>query len=117
MKVLIDAQLSPSLAAWINQTFAGVQADSAWNLGLSDKSDHQIYTYAKQNSYVIMTKDSDFLSLMEKFGSPPNIIWVTCGNTSNAVMRGILLRTLPQVVELMSGGEVLVEISDKTKLG
>jgi predicted nuclease of predicted toxin-antitoxin system len=39
MKILIDAQLSPSIAAWINRTFDNIDADSAWSLGLSDKSD------------------------------------------------------------------------------
>lgn len=49
MKLLIDAQLSPSIAAWINRTFDNIHAESAWSLGLMDKSDRQIYTYAKQN--------------------------------------------------------------------
>jgi predicted nuclease of predicted toxin-antitoxin system len=117
MKILIDAQLSPSLAAWINRTFDDIHADSAWSLGLSDKSDHQIYTYAKQNAYVIMSKDVDFLSLLEELGSPPSLIWVTCGNTSNAAMREILSLTLPRVVELLSSGEVVVEIRNKSELG
>jgi predicted nuclease of predicted toxin-antitoxin system len=117
MKLLIDAQLSPSLAAWINRTFKDLHADSAWSLGLSDKGDHDIYKYAKVNAYVIMSKDADFLGLLEEFGSPPNLIWVTCGNTSNAAMREILSHTLKHVVDLINGGEVVVEISDKSTLG
>lgn len=68
MKLLIDAQLSPSLAAWINRTFKDIHANSVWSLGLRDKSDRQIYDYARENEYVIMSKDSDFLSLLEDLG-------------------------------------------------
>jgi len=93
MKLLIDAQLSPSLAAWINRTFKHIHSDSVWSVGLRGKSDRQIYEFAKSNSYTIMSKDSDFLILLEELGSPPNLIWVTCGNTSNAMMREILTNT------------------------
>ncbi|MEH1826540.1 MAG: DUF5615 family PIN-like protein [Nostoc sp.] len=30
-----------------------------------------------------MTKDSDFAELVDRFGTPPQVIWLTCGNTSN----------------------------------
>lgn len=31
-----------------------------------------------------MTKDSDFVSLLDSAGAPPRVMWVMCGNTSNA---------------------------------
>jgi predicted nuclease of predicted toxin-antitoxin system len=116
MKLLIDAQLSPSLAAWINRTYNDIHADSVWGLGLRNKSDKQIYEFAKENGYVIVSKDADFLGLMDTFGSPPNLIWITCGNTSNAALREILSQTLVSVIDLLSSGEVIVEISDKSSL-
>ncbi|MBD2066372.1 hypothetical protein H6F93_02325 [Leptolyngbya sp. FACHB-671] len=56
-------------------------------------------------------KDSDFVDLVDRFGSPPQIIWLTCGNTSNARLREILSTTLLEALELLRSGEVLVEIS------
>lgn len=64
-----------------------------------------------------MSKDADFLSLLDELGSPPNLIWVTCGNTSNTAMREILSRALSRVIDLMSNGETVVEIIDKSGLG
>jgi predicted nuclease of predicted toxin-antitoxin system len=58
-----------------------------------------------------MTKDSDFVSLLDRFGSPPQVIWVTCGNTSNARLKDILMNTLPKALELLKSGEALVEIN------
>ncbi len=65
MKLLVDAQLSPSIAAWINRTFDTIEAESVWALGLKAKSDQDVYSFAKQYGYVIMSKDSDFLDILK----------------------------------------------------
>ena len=59
-----------------------------------------------------MTKDSDFLNLLDQLGPPPKVIWVTCGNTSNRRMRQILNQTLHSAVDMLEGEEELVEIGD-----
>jgi predicted nuclease of predicted toxin-antitoxin system len=58
-----------------------------------------------------MTKDRDFVDLVEQYGSPPQVIWLTCGNTSNARLKEILTATLPDALELLRSGERLVEIT------
>lgn len=112
MKLIIDAQISPAIAAWINRTFDDIQAISARSVELQFAKDSVIYSYAKENGYVIMSKDDDFLNQLEKFGSPPALIWITSGNTSNARMREILTSTLPKVKNMIDKGEPIVEISD-----
>ncbi len=57
-----------------------------------------------------MTKDSDFVDLVNRFGGPPQIILLTCGNTSNARLKEILGSTLLEALEFLNTGEVLVEI-------
>ena len=113
MKIWIDAQLSPAIAAWINRTFEAIEAKSVKAVGLRDALDHEIYEQARQNEVVSMSKDNDFIKLLEQYGPPPRLIWITCGNTSNARMRKILSETLLKAKELLEGGEVIVEISDK----
>ena len=58
-----------------------------------------------------MTKDRDFVDLVEQYGSPPQVIWLTCGNTSNARLKEILTATLLDALELLRSGERLVEIT------
>jgi predicted nuclease of predicted toxin-antitoxin system len=58
-----------------------------------------------------MTKDSDFVDLVDRLGSPPQIIWLTCGNTSNAELRRILSLTLLDALAQLQAGEKLVEIT------
>lgn len=113
MKIWVDAQLSPSIAAWINRTFNDIEAESVRALGLRDATDLEIFDNAKKADAVVMSKDDDFIQLIEQRGTPPMLIWVTCGNTSNARMREILSTTLLKAKELLESGESLVEISDK----
>jgi len=108
--IWIDAHLSPAIATWITNNFA-VTAVALRDLGLRDAEDPEIFETAKDQGVVFMTKDSDFVDLVERLGSPPQIIWLTCGNTSNARLREILSSVLPETLELLRSGEKLVEIS------
>jgi predicted nuclease of predicted toxin-antitoxin system len=80
-------------------------------LGLRDAEDIEIFDAAKKAKAIVMTKDSDFVSLLERLNSPPKIIWLTCGNTSNANLRHILSNTLQDAFEFLESGEKIVEIS------
>lgn len=113
MKIWIDAQLSPAIATWINHTFSNMEAASVRTLGLRDASDHEIFRKAREKKVVIMSKDRDFLNLIQQYGSPPKFIWITCGNTSNEKMKEILYTTLTKAKDLLEEGEAIVEISDK----
>ncbi|MBE9064304.1 DUF5615 family PIN-like protein [cf. Phormidesmis sp. LEGE 11477] len=109
MTLWIDAHLSPAIATWITDTL-GVEATALRDLGLREAEDPEIFDVAKAAGAIVMTKDSDFVDLVERLGPPPKIIWLTCGNTSNARLREILSVTLLKSLELLSTGEVLVEI-------
>ena len=80
------------------------------DIGLRDAEDPEIFETAKAEGVVLMTKDSDFVDLANRFGAPPKIIWLRCGNTSNAQLQNILRSTLLDSLELLRSGEVLVEI-------
>lgn len=109
--IWIDAHLSPAIATWITNTF-GITALALRDLGLRDAEDPEIFEAAKTQGVIFMTKDSDFVDLVERLGSPPQIIWLTCANTSNARLREILSSVLPETLELLRSGEKLVEISE-----
>lgn len=110
MTIWVDAHLSPAIATWIKSNFR-IEAVPLRDLGLRDAEDPEIFEAAKAQKAIVMTKDSDFVDLAERLGPPPQIIWLTCGNTSNARLREILNETLPRALELLASGETLVEIS------
>lgn len=109
MKIWIDAHLSPEIATWITMTL-GITAIPLRDLGLRDAEDTEIFALAKAENIILMTKDSDFVELVNRLGSPPKVIWLTCGNTSNYELRKILKVTLPQVMIQLQMGKDLVEI-------
>jgi predicted nuclease of predicted toxin-antitoxin system len=110
MTIWIDAQMSPAIAAWISSNFA-INAVAIRELGLRDAEDEEIFQAARQANAIVMTKDSDFVLLLDRLGAPPQVIWITCGNTSNVRLREILTNTLPKALELLKSGEDLVEIN------
>jgi predicted nuclease of predicted toxin-antitoxin system len=111
----IDAHLSPSLAPWITANFA-VEAFSLARLGYRDSSDRSVFEAARVANAVVVTKDHDFVLLLQRLGPPPSVIWIRCGNTSMARLRGLLAEVLPRALNLLSSGEVLVEIVDRPPL-
>ena len=110
MELWIDAQLSPALALWINQYTDAVSARSLRSLNLSNADDETIFQAAKLRKAIIVSKDVDFVKLLERFGPPPQIIWITAGNTSNARMYQILEKHLPTIIRMLNDGEPLIEI-------
>jgi predicted nuclease of predicted toxin-antitoxin system len=109
MTVWLDAHLSPGIARWLGETFE-VKALAVRDLDLRGAEDDQIFFAARKAADVVVTKDIDFVILLERHGSPPKIIWLTCGNTSDAALRKILTAKFPEALGLLESGEKLVEI-------
>lgn len=110
MIIWIDAQLPPAIASWISANFE-VTALALRDIGLRDATDRGIFLEAKKAAVIVMTKDKDFVQLVDTLSAPPQVIWLTCGNTSNARLREILLASLEKALSLIESGESLVEIS------
>jgi len=108
--LIVDAQLSPHLAIWIQNTFS-IEAYSVSFLNKKTASDEEIFSFAKEKSAIILTKDSDFVTLLERLGSPPKLIWITCGNTSNVKMKEILASKFYELMDVLESSD-LVELSD-----
>lgn len=80
------------------------------DLRLRDAEDSTLFFAARKAGVAVMTKDRDFLDLLDRHGTPPHLIWITTGNTSTARMRKILMSALPRAWEIIRQGEALVEI-------
>ena len=109
MKFWVDAQLPPLLAAWLSEQFH-VEAIALRTLGLRDATDAAIFQQAQQQGIVIISKDSDFVELVSRYGPPPQLIWVTCGNVTNRQLQIVFNKTFAESLELLAAGQVMVEI-------
>lgn len=107
----IDAQLPPALAKWLGTEF-GVEAFALRDLGLRDASDIEIFEAARKTGAAIFTKDSDFVDLVYRLGTPPQILWLTCGNVTNHHLMKVIGATFSSALNLLKDGEPVIEIGD-----
>jgi predicted nuclease of predicted toxin-antitoxin system len=108
----LDNQLPPALAAWMRASLS-IECLPVRDLNLQRASDPEIFTAARGAKVVVMTKDADFTELLEQHGPPPQVVLVTCGNTSNARLRRLVQLAWPAVLTMLERGEALVEIGDQ----
>ncbi len=82
MKLLFDENLSHKLCNMLDDIFpSSVHIKS---IGLEKGSDNDIWKYAKENSFAIISKDVDFIDIGISDDAPPKIIWLRSGNTSTS---------------------------------
>lgn len=81
MKLLFDQNISFRVASRLRFVFSNCR--QVRELSLEDKSDRDIWSFAKKEGYTIVTFDADFYDLVTLYGHPPKIIWLRIGNTSS----------------------------------
>ena len=89
MKLLLfDQNVSPRLV----DRLADIYPDSVhvFTLGLGNAMDIEIWQYAHDHDYMIVTKDADFSEFGVVKGFPPKIIWIRRGNCSTQEIESIL---------------------------
>jgi predicted nuclease of predicted toxin-antitoxin system len=89
MKLLLfDQNLSPRLIDRLDDIYPGSM--HVFSLGLGDAMDGEIWQYAHDHDYMIVTKDADFSEFGIIKGFPPKIIWIRRGNCSTQDIEAIL---------------------------
>jgi len=112
MKIWLDAHISPAIAKWLREEYS-IDAYSLRSIGLRDASDEEIFFKAKDEKVVFFTKNSDFVSLLEKYGSPPQVVWLSIGNTSNVELKCIFRNVFQDLLTLIEEGNSLIEIQKR----
>ena len=80
MRLLFDQNLSRRLVGMFSTEFA--DSHHVTELGLDTASDREIWDYAGEHGFVIVSKDSNFRQLAFLLGPPPKAIWIRLGNAS-----------------------------------
>ena len=88
MKLLFDQNISFRILSKISNFFP--EAKQVRELGIENFSDLEIWKFAKDNNYTIVTFDADFYDLANLKGHPPKIIWLRFGNTKTDFLAEVL---------------------------
>ena len=88
MKLLFDQNLSRHLLEAFATEFPG--STHVLYIALERATDGPVLEYAKQNGFVIVSKDADFHQRSFLYGHPPKVIWIRRGNCSTSVIESII---------------------------
>jgi predicted nuclease of predicted toxin-antitoxin system len=88
VKLLFDQNISFRIISKIKLNFP--DAKQVRQLGIENYSDVEIWKFAKENEFTIVTFDGDFYDLSNFKGFPPKIIWLRFGNTKTDFIANII---------------------------
>jgi predicted nuclease of predicted toxin-antitoxin system len=95
LKLLFDENLSSRLVGALADQFPN---SSHVNLvGLPSATDLEIWTYAREHDFTVVSKDDDFRSLSLVNGAPPKVIWLRIGNASTAGIEAFIRSALVKI--------------------
>lgn len=100
MNLLFDQNISYKIVKRIADVFPA--SKQVRNVGLENKTDLEIWEYAKSNNYCIVTFDSDFYDLSLVRSIPPKIIWLRTGNTTTDGIEKNLRDNKVMIVEFLN---------------
>lgn len=107
MKLLLDMNVSPRLVTLLeNQSFAATH----WSaIGAPDAEDKEIFCWAKDNSYVVVTFDLDFGAILAATGlNSPSVIQIRCLDNHPDALCVSLVSALKQFEQELSSGAMIV---------
>jgi predicted nuclease of predicted toxin-antitoxin system len=98
MKLLFDENLSPKLPRSLATLFPG--GVHARECGLLGRSDGEVWAYARDHDFILVSKDSDFQQRSLLYGHPPKLVWLRIGNCTRQELVRLLTLRQPDVAAL-----------------
>ena len=108
MKLLFDQNISYRIIHKLESHFQGSVHVSHCNL--CDCEDTEIWRFAKEYDFVIVTFDSDFYDISMINGHPPKIVWIRTGNLSTQEIADLMIHN-QQAINSFLEGNAFFEIS------
>jgi len=92
MKLLLDENISLKLVKFLQKGFP--ESSHISFLDMQGGTDTQIWEFAKQENYIIVSKDNDFRQRSFLLGFPPKVIWLSIGNSGINEIKNLLLNNI-----------------------
>ena len=95
MKLLFDQNLSHRLVAMLADIYP--ESEHVKILDMHREPDAVIWKFAKENDFVIVSKDNDFHQRSFLYGWPPKVVWLRLGNCSTQDIEKCLRSHFPDL--------------------
>ncbi|HMS08761.1 MAG TPA: DUF5615 family PIN-like protein [Pyrinomonadaceae bacterium] len=96
MKLLLDQNLSWKLVEELAESYP--DSKHIKQVFSTAADDRDIWNYAKENGFAIVTKDDDFVQKSLLLGHPPKVIWIRLGNCKTEHIFQLLTRSRETVL-------------------
>ena len=110
MKLLLDQNLSPRLVRRISRFFPG--SKHVKDFQLTGDDDEQIWRFAGDEKFILMSKDSDFFHRSVLRGHPPKFIYLRVGNCSTTHIEDLILAHIEPIKSFVTDPHESVLILD-----
>ena len=97
MKLLLDENLSRRLVPFLQHDYPG--SNQVLLLGMESATDKEVWQKAKDDDYVIVTRDADFQELSLVWGQPPKVIRLKTLNQSRVATLKLLIESRDVITE------------------
>jgi predicted nuclease of predicted toxin-antitoxin system len=95
LKLFFDENLSEHLPKRLAKEFPDSSHPRLTNLaGATDK---RIREYARENEFMLVTRDNDLVQLAQFYGAPPKVIWLKLHNPGTQTVVRILKLNIEQI--------------------
>lgn len=106
MKFLLDMNLSPDWISVFEEN--GIEAVHWSQIGEPNASDTAIFSYARNNNYVVFTHDLDFGDILAATGTKsPSVIQIRTQNISPEALNTLVLNAINQFEDHIKKGALI----------
>ncbi len=109
MKFLVDANLPPRLCVWLRSHRH--EADHLFDRNLLTATDTQIWERGRVENRVIFSKDVEFDDRALLYGTPPQVVHVAVGNSSNTRLFDVPASQWDDIERALVSGSRLISIT------
>jgi predicted nuclease of predicted toxin-antitoxin system len=95
--------VSPKLVGLLEEEYPG--SVHVRDLGLRGAPDGRIWDHARENTFVIVSKDDDFRQRSFLQGAPPKVVWLQVGNAGTTPIADLLRERAPRLRRFEDEGE------------
>lgn len=103
MKLLFDENISYRIVKKLSDVFQN--SGHVSEFGLLKSNDLEIWSFARNNDYTIVTNDSDFNDILSIYKHPPKVIWFNGGNKTTKIISEKLLRNKTEINDFLNDNE------------
>lgn len=107
-RFLLDENLSEAVLGPIDTDYPG--SGHVRRLLEAGASDEKVWRYARDNGFVLVTRDQDFERLCTLRGAPPKVIWLCDHNVSNTDVIDLLEQSRSKIEDFVADRDAVFMI-------